>query len=483
MLTILQEQNEIAGAQQRLVSAFQAEARGPISVRMNHQGGKEPIDVWWSDRYKIWMSTRLISGDELSHTGRLKTQRYWNSFGTQHPVANDTVNITCEINTPFSGIDRSIAAAFAADDSKLILFHRGLLSMRRREDFKKHFKGQWLPILDGTKQTNLAFVCDLSSPQLLEQLRDFIYNVQQFKDIARGKEESPPDPPGKDWDIQEVEATVEDYFAMLDLESRGETYKKTEHNARLRSSVKRSKGAIEMKHQNISAVLADMDLPWIDGYKPKSNVQGLLREVVEAYVQQHQEVLSAIIENFGQSPARRSTEADSTDVIQPVPRLDASLIALKLRPNRLRLPRKLNFVLSDYLNKKLGRDGEEFVFEYERRRLTQAGRPDLAAQVIWTSRDEGDGAGYDIQSFQLDGEKIYIEVKTTNAGAGHPFLLSRNEVGASEELGTSFLLYRIYDFRNSPKIYILKGPLSQSATLEPQSYRALPQPNAMDQDL
>ncbi|MGV3772101.1 MAG: hypothetical protein ACO1QB_04310 [Verrucomicrobiales bacterium] len=69
---------------------------------------------------------------------------------------------------------------------------------------------------------------------------------------------------------------------MLSEELRGETVNKAEHNRNLRLLLKnRSKGSVEFKHQNISAVLQDLGLPWIEGYKPRCNYQELLRSVVE----------------------------------------------------------------------------------------------------------------------------------------------------------------------------------------------------------
>ena len=68
---------------------------------------------------------------------------------------------------------------------------------------------------------------------------------------------------------------------MLALERSRKPYTKSDHNRVLRRRLQgRSHGSVEFKHQNISAVLAGLGLPYIDGYKPRGNVQALLREVV-----------------------------------------------------------------------------------------------------------------------------------------------------------------------------------------------------------
>src|SRR5258706_12079264 len=87
----------------------------------------------------------------------------------------------------------------------------------------------------------------------------------------------------KAWTREEVEATVADYLDMLTKELTGQLYSKTDHRRRLlRLLDNRTEGAIERKHQNISAILIELHCPWISGYKPLSNYQELLFDVVEA---------------------------------------------------------------------------------------------------------------------------------------------------------------------------------------------------------
>ena len=47
--------------------------------------------------------------------------------------------------------------------------------------------------------------------------------------------------------------------------------------------------------------------------------------------------------------------------------------------------------------------GEEFVVEFERKRLHDGGRRELVQLIEWTAQAKGDGAGYDVQSFNADG--------------------------------------------------------------------------------
>jgi hypothetical protein len=66
--------------------------------------------------------------------------------------------------------------------------------------------------------------------------------------------------------------------------------------------------------------------------------------------------------------------------------------------------------------------------QHEAATLERAGRPDLAHAIRWVSEQDGDGAGYDISSFDPDGRPWLIEVKTTNGWDRTPFFISRNEL-------------------------------------------------------
>jgi len=124
--------------------------------------------------------------------------------------------------------------------------------------------------------------------------------------------------------------------------------------------------------------------------------------------------------------------------------------------------------------KALGIQGEEFVAGLERRFLRDLGRVDLAERVRNVAAVDGDGAGYDVRSFEIDGSEKYIEVKTTNGGDRTPFVITENELFQSERLGQYFWLYRIFRFSRGPKLYRLQGPLTDKLWLKPTEYSARP---------
>lgn len=278
---------------------------------------------------------------------------------------------------------------------------------------------------------------------------------------------------GQDWTREEVTATIIDYFQMLDLESKGITYNKTEHNAKLREHLtSRSKGAVELKHQNISAILHDLGLPWISGYKPARNAQILLREAVLEYVSINKPHVTEVLANLSLSSKSNTQPETWSETFVQIPTGLRRAGKETQETTRVRLPRILDYADIDDRNRKLGHSGEEFALKLELDRLRSGGRADLCAKVRWVSREVGDGIGYDIISCDFDDSEIYIEVKTTNGGPLTPFLLTKNELDVSEELGTQYRVYRIYNFNSVPRLYVLNGPLANSVRCEPVTYRA-----------
>ncbi|WP_309249067.1 MULTISPECIES: DUF3883 domain-containing protein [Bradyrhizobium] len=102
-----------------------------------------------------------------------------------------------------------------------------------------------------------------------------------------------------------------------------------------------------------------------------------------------------------------------------------------------RLVGKFDPAARDARNRGLGRAGEEFVVGFERRRLARAGRDDLARDVRWVSDVDGDGYGYDVQSFETDGEQRLPKIKTTCGNERTPFWMTKRECDVAERSMTS----------------------------------------------
>src|SRR6516164_10681306 len=88
----------------------------------------------------------------------------------------------------------------------------------------------------------------------------------------------------KDWTDEELDLIVSDYFLMLTDESAGIPFNKREHNRALQGKLSRSQGSIEFKHQNISAVLEELELPRIKGYLPAANYQKAIIAAIDRFL-------------------------------------------------------------------------------------------------------------------------------------------------------------------------------------------------------
>jgi len=270
---------------------------------------------------------------------------------------------------------------------------------------------------------------------------------------------------GSVWADWEIDAIVADYFNMLTHEMAGRDFNKSEHRRGLQALIGRDPGSIERKHQNISAVLERLGVPSIRGYKPLAHFQNALLDAVERYLTaEGQPVLQIAATAPSQLAEARTLWVGPPPEISPKEQSE---------PERLRqLVRKFDPAERDARNRKLGKQGEELVFMHEQWRLRSADRPDLARQVEWTSEVRGDGAGYDIKSFEVDGGDRLIEVKTTNGAAKTPFFLSENELAFSDQRPDVFRLLRLYNFLENPSAFELRPPLSARLALNPASYRA-----------
>ena len=141
------------------------------------------------------------------------------------------------------------------------------------------------------------------------------------------------------------------------------------------------------------------------------------------------------------------------------------------RPNRSFKGAIIDFQKEQQENEALGHSGENFVREYERTRLEKY--PELAKKV----EKQLDGKGFDILSFDEEGNEIHIEVKTTRYGLNTPFYISEHEVIFSSQYARSYVLWRLYEMdtvRGSAKYYRLSGNMREVLQLEAIAYRAAP---------
>jgi len=200
-----------------------------------------------------------------------------------------------------------------------------------------------------------------------------------------------------DWTREEVEAIVADYLHMLTQELAGQAYNKTAHRKALLPKLNgRSDGAVERRHQNVSAILLELGCPPIEGYKPLGNYQQLLFEVVEAQI--------AVNALFDQVALKAAEQPAAMPLLPELGRVlvDAPPLDLAAREGPLRYVVQTQGSTRDYLarearNASLGRAGEEFVLAYERARLYALGKRQLSERVEHVALTKGDGQAQELE--------------------------------------------------------------------------------------
>lgn len=280
--------------------------------------------------------------------------------------------------------------------------------------------------------------------------------------------------PTHGWTWQECELVVNDYLLMLELELKGEKYNKAEHNRSLQKLLpNRTKGAIEKKHQNISAILLQMGLPVIDGYKPLFNYQRqILPDVVGATLANNTSI-QLIITQQAFKP-NINPPLSSNILASKVDAPDRESCSSQVIPTKKKgeyTPKKRDYVSILEKNIYVGLKGEQFVMDYEKAYLRSKGKESLADKIEHVSLDD-DTEGFDIRSFDEQGRDRLIEVKTTLYDRYCKFFVSDNELKTSKRYNDKYYLYRLFTFERDPRFYVRQGDIEQNFQLAASTYIA-----------
>lgn len=253
---------------------------------------------------------------------------------------------------------------------------------------------------------------------------------------------------------------VEAYFSLHEAQLSNVRVNKANLYREIGDRIGRKEGYVEMKMQNISAVLDKLGFDWARGLKPLPNFETVLVEAVQRYLDQHPRVAFA----------PPDTAVPFTGLVETAP--PPLLPAKPLDPKLERIARRYNQAERDFQNRVTGAAGEEFIFNHERERLSKAGRSDLASRVEWTARDKGDGVGYDIRSFNCTGEDRLIEVKATTGGERTPFFITKTEYDVAHQNPETWRLVRLFNLGKEPSFFRLRPPLIGCLNLAVDTWRA-----------
>ena len=127
-----------------------------------------------------------------------------------------------------------------------------------------------------------------------------------------------------------------------------------------------------------------------------------------------------------------------------------------------RVARIIDFDKVQASRNRIGALGEEIVFDLLSKQASDNG----FKAPVRVSVAEGDGIGYDIRYFGKDEEEIHVEVKSSIQRYSDGFVMSQNEIEASQDKNHKYLIYRVYDLNAKTrecKIKIYEGPIDDKS--------------------
>lgn len=125
---------------------------------------------------------------------------------------------------------------------------------------------------------------------------------------------------------------------------------------------------------------------------------------------------------------------------------------LNLRKYRKSVNKRVNNVKRDYVAEeivktKLGKKNEKIIFEMELKRLIEEEATEQVKKMEEFFKNKTENEGYDILSFELDGNgkyvEKYIEVKSTKGNEGTPIDITADEVKFAKDNIDKYYLYRV----------------------------------------
>ena len=147
----------------------------------------------------------------------------------------------------------------------------------------------------------------------------------------------------------------------------------------------------------------------------------------------------------------------------------------KSNSNKVRTKEDINYSEQQTISQKIGDRGEELVLRNEIEKIKQWGLPDEILSKVRRVSLESDDYGFDILSFDKDGNERYLEVKTTKTnGKNFSFILTRNEFEHAKTYGSRYSFVIVFDILCNPRIWYMGNPFVEEpykVKIQPFQYR------------
>ncbi len=175
------------------------------------------------------------------------------------------------------------------------------------------------------------------------------------------------------WSDRENDLIVADYFQMLALDIVGVSFNKAERNRTLQTLLSgRSRGSVEFKHQNISAVMIGLGQPRIIGYPPASSFQASLIDAVLRQLDVKPSWIAPKLKNNSHQKTEGNNvfREKTTFWIGPPPTFQNEPPPIEPKFMAM-IARKFDVAARDERNRALGDAGEEVILEHRAFNMTR----------------------------------------------------------------------------------------------------------------
>jgi hypothetical protein len=178
-----------------------------INIRYSSPAGiSDEVKADYSEDYEMWW---YFDGKE---------DQYWNPFGLGKPNDHQAVTGRCQINMPKEGLNRRVAGSFAKDESgQIYLLHNGKIGGGKtgisKKTFIKWYSGELLEVDFDGEIAEYFIVAEFDAPNFYEQIRFFVQQVYDFKELNATQIKTANDKNEEDWLLNE-ESTLRNPFSL-----------------------------------------------------------------------------------------------------------------------------------------------------------------------------------------------------------------------------------------------------------------------------
>ncbi len=270
-------------------------------------------------------------------------------------------------------------------------------------------------------------------------------------------------------DKRMFDAVFTRYLAMLEAGVRGEVLGHARHMTELADEFRAlNEESIRDYYAQTGGVLMQCGLPFLDVFPPSPRPERALRRRLVPFLSERRARLARAWP--GDGAVRRVRQRDELIDVQGAwapPPLDDDFRVEAWLAGRARFPSFGGFARRERRFSLLQEAGCRFALAFERARLKQMHGDALARRVHLAGPGES-GGGYDIVSFEANGEPRYVRVAATQYSRRFPFLVTPATLLASFRHGENFCLYRVFNYCWEAKLYIVQGDLRERLRFLPR---------------